>query len=235
MDCIIERLRGLGDDKFADFQAKLVPNVERENIIGVRTPVLRSLAKELLNDGEFCSGILPEFLNELPHRYFDENILQGEFISKEKDFVKAIELTRKFLPYVDNWAVCDLLAPKVFAKHKDELFPIIRKWLESDLIYTVRFGIDMMIKHFLDAEFKYTHLSLVNNARGDDYYIKMSKAWYFSFALIKHYEDTLAYFKNENIDGWIYKKSIQKARESYRVSDEHKDELKALLKHELCI
>lgn len=235
MNIICEKLFANKDEKFADFQAKLIPGVGRDKIIGVRTPIMRALAKELLKDDDLKND-LSAFLSELPHKYFDENIMHGELISKEKDFNKAVAQIERFLPYVDNWAVCDLLAPKVFEAHIQELFALICKWLKSERVYTVRFGIDMMIKHFLDGEFEKSHLDLINNARGDDYYVKMAKAWYFSFALIKQYDAAFEYLYNAkinaNMDGWTFKKSIQKAKESYRVSDEHKQELQRLLKHE---
>ena len=231
MDYIVDILKKHADEKFADFQAKLIPAVERGRIIGVRTPRIRALAKELRADEEFCKNILPAFLQELPHTYFDESVLHGELISLEKDFGNALRLTEEFLPYIDNWAVCDILSPKVFAKRKSELFERICVWLESDKVYTVRFGIDMLIKYFLDDAFEVGHLELVRVARGEDYYIKMAKAWYYSFAFIKHYDETLEFFKTAQIDQWIFKKSIQKSRESYRISDARKNELKELSKH----
>lgn len=232
MEYTVNILSEYKDDKFADFQAKLIPTVRRENIIGVRTPDIRAIAKRLLADAEFCENILPAFLKELPHEYFDENVLHGDIISKEKSFDTAIAYVEKFLPYVDNWAVCDMLSPKVFAKRKAELFDRICVWLESEKTYTVRFGINMLIKYFLNGEFKEEHLELVRLAGGDDYYIKMAKAWYYSFAFIKHYDETLKYFKTAQIDEWIFKKSIQKARESFRINDERKADLKLLVKHE---
>ncbi|MCM1306884.1 MAG: DNA alkylation repair protein [Bacteroides sp.] len=231
MDCVIEILRLNADEKYADFHSKLIPTVERERILGVRIPVMRKLAKTLVKDERFSTEILPEFLKELPHRYYDEMILHGEIISKEKDYGKAIALTEEFLPYVDNWAVCDLLDPKAFAAHKRELFQNIEQWLRSDRVYTVRFGIDMMIKHYLDGEFDISHLKLVRDTAGEDYYIKMAKAWYFATALAKHYEvafDFLPSIKDE----WVLKKSVQKARESYRLTDERKEELKSRIKHD---
>ncbi|MDE5602128.1 MAG: DNA alkylation repair protein [Clostridia bacterium] len=232
MDYIFDVLRKHSDEKFADFQAKLIPTVERKSIIGVRTPEIRALAKQLRADGEFCKNVLPAFLKELPHTYFDESVLHGELISLEKDFEVTLNLIEEFLPYIDNWAVCDILSPKVFAKHKSELFERICVWLKSDEVYTVRFGLDMLIKHFLDGEFEVSHLEMVRVANGDDYYIKMAKAWYYSFAFIKHYDETLEYFKTAPIDKWIFKKSIQKSKESFRISEEQKNELKELLKHE---
>jgi len=220
------------DEKFADFQSGLIPNVPRECIIGVRTPELRLVAKQLTADEDFRRNMLDEFLNENPHKYFDENVLHGELISLEKDFTKAMALTEDFLPRIDNWAVCDILSPKSFAKHKDELYIKICEWLKSERVYTVRFGVSMMIKYFLDGDFKCCHLKQVLNAYGDDYYIKMVKAWYFATALAKHYPETFEFLKTADMDEWIFKKTIRKAVESFRVSEEHKTQLKELLKHD---
>ena len=231
MDYIVNILKANADEKYADFHSKLVPTIERKRILGVRTPVMRKLAKELLKDERFVKEMMPEFLKELPHYYYDEAILHGEIISKEKDYNKALALIEEFLPYVDNWAVCDLLDPKVFAKHKTELMQNIKRWLKSESVYTVRFGIDMMIKHYLDGEFEESHLTMVRDARGDDYYIKMAKAWYFSTALVKQYEITREYLNSSVADEWILRKSIQKARESFRLASERKEELKRIIKH----
>lgn len=232
MDYVVKLLKANADEKYADFHSKLVPTVERKRIMGVRTPVMRKIAKELLKDEKFVKEEMPAFLKELPHYYYDEAFLHGEIISKEKDYEKAVAMVEEFLPYVDNWAVCDLLDPKVFAKHKEELMKNIVRWLKSDRVYTVRFGIDMMIKHFLDGEFDESHLTLVRDACGDDYYIRMAKAWYYSTALVKQYEITRDYLINSIGDEWILKKSIQKARESFRLTGEHKEELKDILKHD---
>ena len=231
MDYIVNILKANADEKYADFHSRLVPTIERERILGVRAPVMRKLAKELLKDERFVKEMMPEFLKELPHYYYDEAILHGEIISKEKDYNKALALIEEFLPYVDNWAVCDLLDPKVFAKNKTELMQNIKRWLKSESVYTVRFGIDMMIKHYLDGEFEESHLTMVRDARGDDYYIKMAKAWYFSTALVKQYEITRDYLNGSVADEWILRKSIQKARESFRLTSERKEELKCILKH----
>ena len=230
MDYIVNILKANADEKYADFHSRLVPTIERERILGVRTPVMRKLAKELLKDEKFVKEVMPEFLKELPHCYYDEAILHGEIISKEKDYNKALALTEEFLPHVDNWAVCDLLDPKVFARHKTDLMQNIKRWLKSDRVYTVRFAIDMMIKHFLDGEFDESHLTLVRDAIGDDYYIRMAKAWYYSTALVKQYEITRDYLISSISDEWILKKSIQKARESFRLTGEQKEELKGIKK-----
>jgi len=230
MEYIENLLDAYKDEKFADFQAKLIPGVPREKIIGVRTPILRKLAGELLNDSEFIENYQDKFLSELPHNYFDENVLHGELISRFKDYKTALIEVKKFLPFVDNWAVCDLLSPKAFKKHKPELFSEIVIWLQSDETYTVRFGVNMLMKYFLDEDFELGHLSLVENAKGEDYYVKMVKAWYYSVALVKHYDETLEYLEASDMDVWVYNKALQKARESYRISDEKKQQLKLLKK-----
>ena len=228
----INLLKQYEDKAYADFHSRLVPTVERERIIGVRTPVIRMLAKELLKDERFKSELLPSFLNELPHYYYDETILHGAFISREKDFQRALYLTEQYLQSIDNWAACDLLDPKVFAKHKSELLDIIKRWLSSDSIYTVRFGIVTLLRYYLDADFDASHLELVQKANGDDYYIKMAKAWYYSTALVKQYDITFDYVINRIEDDWVKKKSIQKARESFRLTPEQKDSLKLSIKHD---
>lgn len=228
MEYIVNLLKEKADVGYADFHSRLVPTIERERILGVRTPDSRALAKTLVKDKDVSANILPQFLEELPHYYYDEALLHGEIISLEKDYDMALALTEKFLPYVDNWAVCDMLSPKVFAKNKADLFNRIKLWLKSDRVYTVRFGIDMMIKYFLDEEFDREHLDLVRDGAGDDYYIRMAKAWYFSIALVKHYEVARDYVRTSISDEWIKKKSIQKARESYRLSEEQKQELKLI-------
>lgn len=227
MDCIVEILKEKSDKKYADFHSRLVPTVERARILGVRTPVMRSLAKSLASDSEFRENVMPKFLSELPHYYYDENVLHGELISLEKDYESALALVEAFLPFVDNWAVCDMLSPKVFAKNKTDLMSHIKRWLKSDAVYTVRFGIDMMIKYFADDLFVPECLDLVNDAMGEDYYIKMAKAWYYSVAIVKHYEVTRDYVAQIS-DSWIKKKSIQKARESFRLTEAQKEEFKGI-------
>lgn len=227
MDCIVELLKERADKKYADFHSRLVPMVGRERILGVRTPVMRSLAKSLANDDGFRKNAMPKFLGELPHYYYDENVLHGELISLEKDYQSALALVEAFLPFVDNWAVCDMLSPKVFAKNRADLLEHIKRWLKSDRVYTVRFGIDMMIKYFADELFVPEHLDLVFCASGEDYYIKMAKAWYYSVVIVKHYGVTRDYVAQIS-DPWIKKKSIQKARESFRLTVAQKEELKTL-------
>ena len=222
-----EKLFHLQDVKYRDFQKKLIPTMDPEKIIGVRTPELRKLAKQLYKDPEMNEATA-EFLAGLPHDYFDENQLHAFLISEEKDFDRCMELTEEFLPYIDNWATCDQLSPKVFRKNKDRLLLHIRKWLESDRTYTVRFAIGMLMQHFLDEDFDTEYPELVAEVRSDEYYVNMMIAWYFATALAKQYETAIRYIERQRLDVWTHNKAIQKARESYRITPEQKDYLKQL-------
>ena len=222
-----EKLFQLQDVKYRDFQKKLIPTMDPEKIIGVRTPELRKLAKQLYKDPEMNEATA-EFLAGLPHDYFDENQLHAFLISEEKDFDRCMELTEEFLPYIDNWATCDQLSPKVFRKNKDRLLLHIRKWLESDRTYTVRFAIGMLMQHFLDEDFDTEYPELVAEVRSDEYYVNMMIAWYFATALAKQYETAIRYIERQRLDVWTHNKAIQKARESYRITPEQKDYLKQL-------
>lgn len=216
---IQERLFSLCDEKYAAFSAKLIPTVSSARFIGVRSPQLRTLAKELKNN---ASG----FLSELPHQYHEENMLHAYLLCEEKKYDILVEETERFLPFVDNWAVCDSLAPRAFARHKEELLPRIRKWMASEHEYTIRFSIGMLMRHFLDADFRREHLQWVAEVSRGEYYIKMMQAWYFATALAKQWDATLPLL--DTLEGWVRGKSIQKALESYRVSDDHKSVLKGL-------
>ncbi|MBP5546851.1 MAG: DNA alkylation repair protein [Bacteroidales bacterium] len=216
---IQERLFSLRDEKYAAFSAKLIPTVSSARFIGVRSPQLRILAKELKNN---ASG----FLSELPHQYHEENMLHAYLLCEEKKYDILVEETERFLPFVDNWAVCDSLAPRAFARHKEDLLPRIRKWMASEHEYTVRFGIGMLMRHFLDADFRPEHLQWVAEVSRGEYYIKMMQAWYFATALAKQWDAALPLL--DTLEGWVRGKSIQKALESYRVSDDHKSVLKGL-------
>ena len=216
---IQERLFSLRDEKYAAFSAKLIPTVEADRFIGVRSPQLRALAKELKNNAS-------EFLGELPHRYHEENMLHAYLLCEEKKYAILVDETDFFLPYIDNWAVCDSLTPRVFARHKGELLPKIRQWMASEHEYTVRFGIGMLMRHYLDADFQSEHLQWVATIHREEYYIKMMQAWYFATALAKQWDATLPML--DSLEGWVRGKSIQKALESFRVSDDHKTILRKL-------
>jgi len=218
-----KNLFSMQDAEYREFQAKLIPNIKKESIIGIRTPILKKYALELVKNNDFT-----EFISILPHEYFEENQLHAFIVSELKDYDKVISELERFLPYVDNWATCDQLRPKIFKKHKDKLITKIRKWISSSHTYTIRFGVGMMMCHYLDDNFEEDHLKLISEIRVHDYYIDMMIAWYFATALAKQYDKAVKFIENNVLDTFIHNKTIQKARESYRVSDEHKEYLKKL-------
>ena len=218
---VYERLLSYQDEKYKDFQSKLVPNIDKETIIGVRTPQMKEIVKEVFGTKEANT-----FIQTLPHKYYEENLVHFFLISKIKDFDECVKEVERFLPYIDCWPVCDQGSPLVFKKNHDKLLPLIKKWIDSNHVYTARFGIRMLMNEFLNDDFKEEYLELVSSKSGDDYYLKMMVAWFFATALAKQYDATIKYIENRCLDPWIHKKAIQKALESYRVSDEHKDYLK---------
>ena len=220
---LYERLMEVKDNAYREFQTKLVPNISPETILGVRTPDMRKMAREV-----FESSKKDEFLNDLPHQYYEENLIHFFVISMIKDFNECVQDVETFLPYVDCWPVSDQATPKAFKKNHQKLLPYIKKWIASDHVYTARFGIRMLMNEFLGDDFREEYPELVANKKGDDYYLKMMIAWYFATALAKRYDETIPYFENHRLDEWVHKKAIQKAIESYRVSDEHKEYLKSL-------
>ena len=220
---IQKRLRDMRDAKYADFQAKLTPGVEPERFIGVRTPQLRAYAKELVRSGGYEG-----FLDDLPHRYFDENQLHAFIISEIKDYDRCMEMTEIFLPYVNNWATCDQLSPKVFARYKEDLLRHAAEWIGSADTYTVRFGIGMLMQHFLDKDFDTSYMDMVAGILSDEYYINMMRAWYFATALAKQYDAALPILKEHRLDVWTHNRTIQKAIESRRITDEQKEYLRTL-------
>ena len=222
---IQKRLFDLSDEKYADFQAKLTPTVERDLFIGVRVPEVRKLAKELYRSNQYET-----FLKELPHRYYDENMLHGLILSEFKDYDLCIAEVDKFLPFVDNWAVCDIMSPKCFKKNKDKLLKKISEWSSSKTVYTSRFGIEMLMTHYLDDDFKAEYLEIPARVELEDYYSKMMIAWFFATALTKQWEATIPYIEAGKLKTWTHNKTIQKARESYRITDEQKAYLKTLKK-----
>ena len=222
MTTLQERLFGLQDKAYAEFHARLIPGVTEDSIIGIRVPVLRTFAKEYIKEAESR-----EFLKQLPHKYYDENMLHGLLISLIKDYDECIRLTDEFLPYIDNWAVCDIMSPKVFAKHKDELMVKILEWSKSEHTYTCRFGLEMLMTYFLDKDFKPEYLDIPASVHSDEYYVNMMIAWFFATALAKQWDATLPYIERKVLAPWTHNKTIQKACESYRVTEEHKAILKA--------
>ena len=220
---IQEKLFALRDEKYRDFNASLIPTVDKAAVIGVRVPQLRRLAKELKN-----GPLAAEFMADLPHEYHDENLLQALLINENKDFGLCMEELEAFLPYVDNWAVCDMLGPKVLSKNKEELMERILLWLDSPHAYTQRFGMGMLMSHFLEEDFREEYLELVAAVKSEEYYVRMMQAWYFATALAKQYDSAVKYIEGRRLESWTHNKSIQKARESFRVSPEHKAYLKTL-------
>ena len=225
-DRIREELFSMQDKKYRDFQAKLIPTVDPETVIGVRTPQMRKLAKCLYKETD--PEELEVFLNEMPHKYFDENQLHAFLISEEKDYDRCVAQVNDFLPYIDNWATCDQLSPKVFRKHRGELLSQIREWISSDRTYTIRFGIGMLMQHYLDEDFEPSYPEMVAQVRSEEYYVNMMIAWYFATALAKQYETAVTYIEEQKLDVWTHNKAIQKARESYRITPEQKEYLKTL-------
>ena len=223
---IMDKLIELEDKEYADFQSKLVPNISRERIIGVRIPEARKLAKEIREEEA------REFLADLPHYYYDENILHGLLISEIKDYTSTIEELGRFLPFIDNWAVCDIISPKVFRKkeNKGELINYIRRCSKSNHTYTARFGLKMLMTHFLGDDFKKEYLEIPLSIKTDEYYLQMMIAWLFATALSKQWEETIKVLKEKKLETFIQNKTIQKARESRRITKEQKDFLKRLKK-----
>lgn len=223
---IQDRLFQLRDEKYAAFQAKLTPNVPAGLFIGVRVPEVRKLAKEYFRDPAHA-----EFMQNLPHRYYDENMLHGLLIDQIRDYDECVLETEKFLPYVDNWAVCDIMSPKVFKKHRPELMKQIKKWAKSRHTYTCRFGIGMLMSHFLDDDFESDVLEIPAKVRSEEYYVNMMIAWFFATALAKQWDSAVTYIEEERLTDWVHNKTIQKACESYRITDEQKLYLRKLKKH----
>lgn len=207
---------------YRDFHSRLVPTLDKETIIGVRTPILRAYARELAKQD------MSAFLADLPHRYYDENCLHAFLIEQIKDFDRSMAETERFLPYIDNWATCDLFSPKIFKKHPDETYAACLRWLTSDRTYTVRFGVVTLMKWFLDTDFRPELLEKAAALRSEEYYINMAVAWLFAEALAKQYDAALPYLLDHRLETWTHNKAIQKAVESRRISDETKAYLKTL-------
>lgn len=211
------RLFALKDEKFAEFTRKLIPNVAPEKVIGVRAPLLRAYAKEL-----FASAAEKEFFDDLPHVYLEENTLHGLLVSNLKDPAEILDRLDDFLPFVDNWATCDTISPKNLAKNLEVLAAKATAWLKSDKTYTVRCGVNMFMQFFLGENFKVEYAEKIAAIRSDEYYVRMGVAWYFATALAKNYEETLPFIAGKKLDIWTHNKTIQKAIESFRVTEAHK-------------
>ena len=224
MNELQQHLLGMRDAAYAAFIAKLTPGFPPSHFIGVRVPLLRTIARSFAKE----EAASQRFLSHLPHSYYEEDMLHGMLISLVKDYDRCLDLTDRFLPYVDNWAVCDTLSPKVFAKHKAQLLENILRWSSSSHTYTCRFGLRMLMTHFLDDSFSADFLEIPAAIHSEEYYVKMMVAWFFATALAKQCEATLPYLENRQLDPWTHRKTIQKAIESYRIPPERKDYLRTL-------
>ncbi len=219
---IVNGMFALADEKYKNFQAKLIPNIAEETIMGIRTPVLRKYAKKFYKTEE-----REKFISDLPHRFYEENNLHAFFIEQEKDFETCIKLIDLFLPYIDNWATCDLMSPAVLRKNKKDLYEKIKEWIKSGKTYTVRYGLHMLMVHYLDDDFSPDCLLIASEVRSEEYYVNMMTAWFFATALAKRYEETLPYIKDHKLSRWCHNKTISKACESYRISADKKEYLRS--------
>lgn len=217
---ILKELFAMAEEEYKEFSSKLIPTVEKSKVIGIRTPILRKFAKSL-NEYE-------DFLNELPHEYFEENNLHAFLIEREQNFDKCIEKINIFLPYVDNWATCDSMKPKILKKEPEKLLKHISNWLKSKDVYAVRYGINLLMNFYLGDNFDSKYLEMVSDVKSDQYYINMMRAWYFATALAKQYDQTLPFIENKRLDAWTHNKTIQKAVESLRITEQQKKYLKTL-------
>lgn len=220
---IITDLFSMQDLKYQAFHSKLMPTVDTEKVIGVRMPLLRNYAQKLTKN-----PAVGEYMDVLPHTYYEENNLHGLLIEKLKNYNDIIDALDKFLPYVDNWATCDMIAPKIFKNHLPELEEKIKEWISSGHTYTIRFGLNMLLKYYLDDAFKSEYLGMAASVNSDEYYVKMMVAWYFATALAKQYEATIPYIEQYRLKPWVHNKTIQKAIESYRIKPIQKEYLRGL-------
>ena len=222
---IQQQLFTLQDKTYQAFQSRLMPTIAPDKIIGIRTPALRAFAKQIAGTPE-----AQQFLQHLPHVYYEENNLHAFLVSEIKEFDTAVKAVEEFLPYIDNWATCDSFKPRAFKKDIPALYIKCKKWIASGKTYTIRFGIEMLMNYFLDENFTKESMNLVSCVRSNEYYVNMMTAWYFATALAKQYESAVTYLKTDSLDSWTHNKTIQKAIESFRVTDKHKEQLRALRK-----
>ena len=220
---LYKKLYELQDLKYREMQIKIIPAIKPDSVIGVRTPELKTMAKELLKSGEYR-----DFLEEVPHKYFEEDQMHAFIISGIKDLNECLAELEKFLPYVNNWATCDQMSPKIVKRHKDVLLEHIKEWIKSDKTYTVRFGVKMLMEHFLDDDYDPVYPEMVARLRSEEYYVNMMIAWYFATALAKQYESTLPFIEEKRLDDWTHNKAIQKSLESRRLTEEQKLYLRSL-------
>lgn len=216
-----KQLFELQDLKYRDFHSKLMPETDKETVIGIRTPVLRKFAKEFAGTSE-----AEAFLRQLPHRYYEENNLHMMLITGIKDYEKCMEEIQRFLPCIDNWATCDYPAPKCFARHKDQVLEEAKRWISSGETYVIRYGIGMLMRLFLDEDFSSEYLEMAAAVQSQEYYVNMMIAWYFATALAKQWDATVPYIEQHKLSDWVHRKTVQKAVESYRITPEHKEYLK---------
>lgn len=222
-EAIRARLFSMRDEEYAAFQSKLIPTIDPATVIGVRVPLLRSYARELSGTDEAA-----RFMRELPHKYYEENCLHGLLIASMRGYEQTIAALGEFLPYLDNWAACDILHPRAFARHPEPLPDQLHTWLQSGKTYTIRFALGMLMSLYLDEEFRPEYAEWAAQVRSEEYYVNMMVAWYFATALAKRYEEILPYFTERRLALWTHNKAIQKAIESRRISPEQKEELRAL-------
>ena len=216
-----KQLFELQDLKYRDFHSKLMPETDKETVIGIRTPVLRKFAKEFAGTSE-----AEAFLRQLPHRYYEENNLHMMLITGIKDYEKCMEEIQRFLPCIDNWATCDYPAPKCFARHKDQVLEEAKRWISSGETYVIRYGIGMLMRLFLDEDFSSEYLEMAAAVQSQEYYVNMMIAWYFATALAKQWDTTVPYIEQHKLSDWVHRKTVQKAVESYRITPEQKEYLK---------
>ena len=221
MEEIQKHLFELQDIKYRDFHSRLMPDTDKETVIGIRVPVLRKYAKSIAG-----TELSEKFIKELPHHYYEENNLHMMLITRIKDYDRCISEIGRFLPYIDNWATCDFPAPKCFENHKEELLPVIKCWIASSETYTIRYGIGMLMRLYLDEDFEPEYVKLVAGVESDEYYVNMMIAWYMATALAKQWDAVIPYIEEHRMSDWVHRKTIQKAVESYRITDEQKRYLK---------
>ena len=218
-----EKLFELRDLKYRDFHSRLIPSVPKEQVIGIRTPVLRKFAKEYVKTEEAA-----EFIKILPHEYYEENNLHMLIISAIRDYEMCIAEIERFLPFIDNWATCDSPLPKCFDKNKEDILERAKKWIAADTTYVKRYGMGVMMRLFLDEDFKEEYIQLVAGVKSEEYYVNMMIAWYMATALAKQWDAAIPYIQEHRLSEWVHRKSIQKAVESYRITPEQKEYLKGL-------
>ena len=221
MEEIQKHLFELQDMAYRDFHSRLMPDIDKETVIGIRVPVLRKYAKSIAG-----TELAEKFIKELPHRYYEENNLHMMLITGIKDYEKCLSEIERFLPYIDNWATCDFPAPKCFENHKEDLLPVIKRWIASSETYTIRYGIGMLMRLYLDEDFDPEYVRIVAEVKSDEYYVNMMIAWYMATALAKQWDAVIPYIEEHRMSDWVHRKTIQKAVESYRIADEQKKYLK---------